>query len=193
MSGIFKAISVLFLDLVETGVIGLSLFLVIYLFFVQPHQVNGQSMVPNFQNGEYLLTDKVSYKFGLPKRGDVVVFHAPDGANCPTGTGCDFIKRVIATPGETVELRDNIIVVNGQPLPESYLPSDFVTEPGDYSRNRTVIMEDGEYFLVGDNRSHSSDSRAWGPVPIDRIVGRAFLVYWPMSVAGLIPKVSYPF
>ena len=193
MSGILKAISALFLDLVETGVIGLSLFLVIYLFFVQPHQVNGQSMVPNFQNGEYLLTDKVSYKFGLPKRGDVVVFHAPDSANCPTGTGCDFIKRVIATPGETVELRDNIILVNGQPLPEPYLPSDFVTEPGDYSRNRTMMMEDGEYFLVGDNRSHSSDSRAWGPVPIDRIVGRAFLVYWPISVAGLIPKVSYPF
>ncbi len=193
MSGILKVLSVLFLDLVETGVIGLSLFLVIYLFFVQPHQVNGQSMVPNFQNGEYLLTDKVSYKFGSPQRGDVVVFHAPDSANCPTGTGCDFIKRVIAMPGETVELRDNIILVNGQPLPETYLPADFVTEPGDYSRNRTLLMEEDEYFLVGDNRSHSSDSRAWGPVPLDRIVGRAFLVYWPVSVAGLIPKVSYPF
>lgn len=183
----------MFLDIVETGVIGLSLFLVVYLFFVQPHQVNGQSMVPNFQNGEYLLTDKVSYKFGEPKRGDVVVFHAPDSANCPNGTGCDFIKRVIATPGETVELKDNAIYVNNQKLPEHYLPADFVTEPGEYSRDRLMTMEEGEYFLVGDNRSHSSDSRAWGPVPLNRIVGRAFFVYWPMSVAGLIPKVTYPF
>ncbi len=183
----------MFLDIVETGVIGLSLFLVVYLFFVQPHQVNGQSMVPNFQNGEYLLTDKVSYKFGEPKRGDVVVFHAPDSANCPNGTGCDFIKRVIATPGETVELKDNAIYVNNQKLPEPYLPADFVTEPGEYSRDRLMTMEEGEYFLVGDNRSHSSDSRAWGPVPLSRIVGRAFFVYWPMSVAGMIPKVTYPF
>ena len=106
----------LFLDFMETIVIALSIFLVVYLFFMQPHQVNGQSMVPNFQSGEYVLTDKISYKLRDPQRGEVIVFHAPPAANCPEGTGCDFIKRVIGLPGDTVEVKNDQVKVNGHIL-----------------------------------------------------------------------------
>ena len=182
-----------FLDLIETVVIGFTLFLVVYLFFAQPHQVNGQSMVPNFQNGEYLLTDKISYRFGDPKRGDVIVFHAPDSANCPEGTGCDFIKRVIALPGEQVEVKDNAIYVNGSKLEEDYIPDDFPIQPGAFTQGRVIELGQDEYFVSGDNRPYSSDSRAWGPLPKENIVGRAFFAYWPLSILGPIKHAEYNF
>lgn len=191
MSSIVKSIGSLFLDFTETIVIGLSLFLVVYLFFMQPHQVNGESMVPNFQSGDYVLTDKVSYKLGVPERGDVIVFHAPASANCPSGTGCDFIKRVLGLPGEQVEVKNNAIFIDGQPLTEPYIPASFETNPGAFSRNRVIILGPNEYFAVGDNRPYSSDSRAWGPVPFDNIVGRAFFRYWPADSVGTVDRVTY--
>lgn len=191
MPSFFKTIGEFFLDIIETVVIALSIFLVVYLFFMQPHQVNGQSMVPNFQNGEYVLTDKVSYRLGEPERGDVVVFHAPEAANCPQGTGCDFIKRVIGLPGETVEVKDNHIYVNNQPLSEPYIPDTYPIQAGAYTKNRAVSLSQGEYFVAGDNRPYSSDSRAWGPITKDEIVGRAFFRYWPFSKMGWLPKVTY--
>ncbi|HPS40924.1 MAG TPA: signal peptidase I, partial [Candidatus Woesebacteria bacterium] len=90
MSSFVEKIGSTFLDLIETMAISFSIFLVIYLFLLQPHQVNGQSMVPNFQSGEQVLTDKITYKTRDPQRGEVVVFHAPPDANCVEGTGCDF-------------------------------------------------------------------------------------------------------
>ncbi|MDQ3008533.1 MAG: signal peptidase I [bacterium] len=191
MAKILRTLSEFFLDIVETVVIALSIFLVVYLFFMQPHQVNGQSMVPNFQTGEYVLTDKVSYKIGDPNRGDVVVFHAPESAQCPQGTGCDFIKRVLGLPGETVSVSNNKIVVNGTPLAEEYIPADFETLPGNFIKNRTVTLGPNEYFVAGDNRPHSSDSRSWGPIDKSAIVGKAFMRYWPFDQAGLLPGVSY--
>lgn len=191
IKNVVSSVSALFLDLVETLVIGLSLFLVIYLFFMQPHQVSGQSMEPNLINNDYVLTDKVSYRVGTPKRGDVVVIHAPEAANCPTGTGCDFIKRLIGLPGETIAVKDNGIFVNGKKLPEPYIPSDFQTLAGNYTKGREVVLGEDQYFVVGDNRLHSSDSRAWGPVARDGIVGRAFFRYWPVEDIASIPAVSY--
>jgi signal peptidase I len=193
MTSALKSFSRFFLDLIETIVIGLSLFLVVYLFFLQPHQVNGQSMVPNFQSGDYVLTDKVSYRFGEPQRGDVIVFHAPESANCPVGTGCDFIKRILAVPGETVEVRDNAVLVDGVPLQEDYIPADFQTQPGSFTRDRAFTLGIDEYFAVGDNRPYSSDSRAWGPIHRSEIVGRAFFRYWPISEAGVIRSAEYQF
>lgn len=178
---ILSSVSTIFLDLVETLVIGISLFLVIYLFFMQPHQVSGQSMEPTLMNGDYVLTDKVSYRTGDPKRGDVVVIHAPEAANCPTGTGCDFIKRMIGLPGDSIEIKDNHIYLNGTLLEESYIAPEVTTLPGNYTRDRVVTLADNQYFVVGDNRMHSSDSRAWGPVTKEGIVGRAFFRYWPMK------------
>ena len=193
MSFSTKRIGAFFLDLMETLVISLSIFLVVYLFFLQPHQVNGQSMVPNFQSGEYVLTDKISFKMGEPQRGQIVVFHAPEGAGCVKGTGCDFIKRILALPGETVEVRDNSVIVNGRTLPEPYIPDDFVTMPGLATRGVAITLGPNEFFAVGDNRPYSSDSRAWGPITKADIVGRAFFRYWPPSVIGPIVKAEYGF
>jgi signal peptidase I len=187
----FKALSSAFLDIIEIVVVALSIFLVVYLFFMQPHQVNGQSMEPTLISGEYVLTDKVSYQTGSPRRGDVVVFHAPEAAGCAAGTGCDFIKRVLALPGDTVMVKDEKMYVNGQPLDEYYLPADFTSPPGAFTRGeREVILGQDEYFVVGDNRHFSSDSRAWGPISRSAIVGRAFFRYWPVNKAGFIPRVE---
>jgi len=179
------------LDLVETIVIGLSLFLVVYLFLVQPHQVNGQSMLPSFESGEYVLTDKVSYRVGEPKRGDVIVFHAPEPANCTAGTGCDFIKRIIALPGESVEVKSNGLYINDEKLLETYIPDTYETSAGAFTRDRKVVLGPDEYFVVGDNREHSSDSRSWGPIARSNIVGKAFFRYWPAEKIGLIESANY--
>jgi len=192
MSDTLTKVGSFFTDLMETLVISASIFLIVYLFFVQPHQVNGQSMVPNFQSGEYVLTDKVSYKMGLPKRGEVIVFHAPEAAHCAQGTGCDFIKRILAVPGDTVEVKDNAIYVNGELLPEPYIPADFKILPGAYTKNGPVVMGPNEYFASGDNRPYSSDSRTWGPITKQDIVGKAFFRYWPPAVVGLIKPATYP-
>lgn len=191
MKNIFKSFSSFFLDIAETMVIGASFFLIVYLFFVQPHQVNGRSMFPTFNSGDYLLTNKISYRLGNPKMGDVVVFHAPEQANCPTGTGCDFIKRIIAVPGDTISLQDNNYYVNGEKVNESYIPVDYKTLPGKFIEGRTVTMGPDEYFVSGDNREFSSDSRVWGPITKDDIVGKAFVRYWPVSDFGLVKDVTY--
>lgn len=191
MHSIFRSIGSLFLDIAETLTIGASFFLIVYLFFMQPHQVNGRSMYPTFNSGDYLLTNKISYRMGDPQRGDVVVFHAPPEANCPEGTGCDFIKRVLAVPGDTLEVKNNGIYVNGAQLPEPYIPADFETQAGKFTLNGMVIMGPNEYFTVGDNRPYSSDSRVWGPVDKSEIVGKAFFRYWPLDQAGFIEAVEY--
>ena len=186
MGNVLKAFGEFFLELIETVVIALSIFLVVYLLLVQPHQVNGESMVPTFKNGEYLLTDKISYRLGKPQRGDIIVFHAPEKANCPEGTGCDFIKRIIALPGETISLQAGYFYVNGQKFDEPYLPAGLQTTGGRFIEGKNITLGSNEYFVSGDNRPYSSDSRAWGPITPDEIVGKAFFRYWPLSVAGLI-------
>lgn len=187
-----KALSSVFLDIIEIVVVALSIFLVVYLFFMQPHQVNGQSMEPTLISKEYVLTDKVSYQTGSPRRGDVVVFHAPESAGCADGTGCDFIKRVIGLPGDMIMIRENKVYVNGQPLAEPYLPEGITTPPANFTRDeREIVLGQDEYFAIGDNREFSSDSRAWGPITKSNIVGRAFMRYWPLSKAGIIPRVQW--
>ena len=176
------------LDLVETVVSSLAIFFVVYIFIVQPHQVNGHSMDPNLQTVEYLLTEKVSYRFNQPERGDVIVFRAPESA-C-IGTGCDYIKRIIGLPGETVQVIGGKIYINGQQLDESaYLAESVVTSPGAYTANeREVRLSDNQYFVSGDNRAYSSDSRYWGPIERESIIGKAFFSYWPVATFGLIDQ-----
>ncbi len=191
MSGFFSSIGEFFLEVTQTVVVVLSIFLILYLFIMQPHQVNGLSMYPNFDNGEYLLTDKISYKTGTPQRGDVVVFHAPETAQCPQGTGCDFIKRIIAVPGETIEVKNNGYYINGEKLVEPYIPDENYTRPGAYTQGRAITLGPNEYFVSGDNRPHSSDSRAWGPITPKEIVGKAFFRYWPIKSIGVIQHMRY--
>lgn len=173
------------LDFVETIVVSLAIFALVYLFLFQPHQVEGRSMEPSFANGEYILTDKVSYRFREPERGDVVVFHSPQDERV------DFIKRITAVPGDTVEVRGGYLYLNGQKLPES-----FINDPGKVAQGRflregeTATLGPDQYMVMGDNRLHSSDSREWGPVGLEQIVGRAFFRYWPVEVFGVLPTTE---
>jgi len=192
MFGILKIIGGFFLDIIETAVFALSIFVLVYVFLAQPHQVSGNSMYPTFHNGEYLLTNKLSYRTGVPKRGDVIIFRAPATAHCPTGGACDFIKRIIGEPKDRLSLRGGHFYVNGQLLPEAYLPEGLDT-PGDYylSEGREIILREDEYFAVGDNRHGSSDSRAWGPIQAKAIIGKAWIRYWPFSKLGVIEDINY--
>src|SRR4030043_2017214 len=111
-----QKLSAFFLDILEVVVFAIAIFLLIYLLVLQPHKIKGQSMVPNFDDGEYLLTDKITYRFRQPMRGDVIVFEAPNSQDE------EFIKRIIATPGEKIDLANGKIIVNNQVLIESNLP-----------------------------------------------------------------------
>src|SRR3989344_4245510 len=171
-----------FLDIIETAVFALSIFVFVYVFLAQPHQVSGRSMVPTFQNGDFLLTNKMAYRRGLPSRGDVIIFRAPSTAHCPSGGACDFIKRIIGLPGETVSIQSGHVYIDGELLPEEYLPEEYVTRGDAFLRDgMEYTVEDGEYFVMGDNRPGSSDSRAFGPVPVKNFIGRAWIRYWPFD------------
>ena len=186
MIEILKSIGSFFLDIIETVVVALAIFVVCYLFLFQPHQVKGNSMLPNFHDGEYILTDKVSYRFGEPQRGDVVVFKAPRNEEV------DYIKRIIALPGEEVKVEANAVYINNNILTESYLTSEYPTYPGTFlTEGNNVSVPADSYFVLGDNRNHSSDSREWGFIKRDGIVGRAFFRYWPFTKLGLLPKMKY--
>jgi signal peptidase I len=174
-----------FLDFLETIVVSLAIFAVVYIFLFQPHQVDGQSMVPNFHNAEYILTDKLSYRIHEPKRGDVVVFHSPQDERV------DFIKRILGVPGDTLKISDGYVYLNGIKLEEGYVNDPGAVLAGRFLReNLEVEVPPGQYFVMGDNRGHSSDSREWGFVSRPGIVGRAFFRYWPVKVFGLIPTAE---
>ncbi|OIN89131.1 signal peptidase I [Candidatus Beckwithbacteria bacterium CG1_02_47_37] len=175
-----------FLDFIETIVIALAIFVVVYRFLFQPHQVKGSSMYDNFHDGEYLLTDKVTYRFRSPERGDVVVFKAPQNEDY------DYIKRIIALPGDTVKISGGQVFVNNTLINESgFLDARITTHAGLYAKEgQNVTIPAAEYFVMGDNRNNSSDSREWGPVPAANLVGRTWLRYWPVNLLGVIDK--YP-
>ena len=177
-------------DTLESVIVSFSFFLIVYIFFMQPHQVSGHSMDYNFQDGQYVLTDKISFKFRQPQRGEVVVFHAPKVA-CPNTTNCDFIKRLIGLPNESISIVDNKYYINGQLLNEAYIPKDVPTITGIFMNDRTITLKEDEYFVSGDNRLGSSDSRFWGPIKKDQVVGRVFFSYWPFNRLGLIKKPNY--
>lgn len=178
------------LDFVQSIVLALSVFVLLYLFVVQPNEVNGNSMVPNFQNRERILTDKLSYQFGEPKRGDVVVFKAPASEPCSENE-CEYIKRIIGIPGDRVMVFGGQVYLNGELLKQDFLPADFVTEPGAFSQEGVEIeVPEDSYLVFGDNRSHSRDGREFGPISRKLILGKAFFRYWPLDVIGLLPSIS---
>src|SRR3989304_10166262 len=152
-----KRLGTFFLDFLEIIVFAVAIFLFFYLLILQPHKIKGDSMQPNYPDGEYLLTDKVTYRFREPKRGDVIVFEAP-GSN-----GEEFIKRIIGLPGERISLNNGKVYINSSILSEIYLPETYQTNGSSFlSDNKEVIVPDGNYFVMGDNRGASYDSRSWG-------------------------------
>ena len=183
---LFKAIFGFFFDILESIVVALAIFVVVYLFLYQPHQVKGASMEPNFHDGEYILTNKYEYRFGLPKRGDVIVFRSPQNPDI------DFIKRVIGLPGEQVKLINNHYYINGKILNEEYIAKELYTYQGSYLKEgQEVTVPEDYYFVSGDNRPRSSDSREFGPISRSSIIGRSQLRYYPFNRFGIIPGINY--
>lgn len=158
-----------------------TIFLTVVIFFliqtvVRNFRVVGNSMEPNLHDSQYLIVDKISYRLGEPRRGDVIVFEPP---NRP---GEDYVKRVIGRPGELVEVRNGQVLVNNRPLDEPY-----VGYPASYSMAARRIGPN-ELFVLGDNRNSSSDSHNWGMLSQDKVVGRAWISYWPPDKWGVIPR-----
>ncbi len=140
--------------------------------------VDGPSMQPNFYTGQFLIVSRANYLLAEPQRGQIVVFQYPKD---PTQ---DYIKRVIGLPGDTIEIRDTQVYVNGAMLDEPY-----INEPCDarHCPDRTWIIGEDEYFVMGDNRNHSSDSRVFGPVPRQNLIGEALVRYWPPADWNVMP------
>jgi signal peptidase I len=152
----------------------------IRLFIAEPFLVYGSSMEPNFETGDYLIVDELSYKVGVPKRGDVVVLVPP---NEPTK---HFIKRIIGLPGETVDVKGNVVTITNKEHPEGIVLSEpYVTFQSD--RVAHMSLKSDEYFVMGDNRTVSFDSRSWGPLPAKNITGKAFLRLYPFSGISVEP------
>lgn len=166
---------------------------IIRAFLVQPFFVQGQSMETNFHNGNYLLVNQLSYKFGQPQRGDVVVFKAPPEPSE------NYIKRIVGLPGETVELKNGQVVVynaehrGGVVLDEDgYEPDGVETQPE--SNETRWELGSNQYFVLGDNRDpgKSSDSRAWGPLDKNLLVGKAWLRVYPLAQFGFVKHQDFP-
>jgi signal peptidase I len=146
----------------------LILALTVHLFLAQATIVYGQSMEPNLYERQRLIIDKVSYRFFPPERNDIVVIAIPDMEEM-------LVKRVIGLPGETVEVRNGVVYVNGAPLPEPF-PHDLGTES-----REAIVLGPLNYYVMGDNRDNSNDSRTFGPVQREYILGRVWLRYWPLD------------
>lgn len=179
---ILRKIYYFFIDIIQTLLLATSVFFVVYVFLFRPYQVTGSSMHPSFVNKEYVLTNLFSVRFGDVQRGDVIVFKSS------TDDEKDFIKRVIGIPGDTVSLKDGLVYVNNEKLDESlYLDKNVTTYGGSFLREGGLVtVTPGSYFVLGDNRSASSDSREWGFVTKDKIIGKSFFVYWPVEEARLV-------
>jgi signal peptidase I len=179
-----------------------GLALAIQAFVVKPYQIPSESMVPTLEVGQRVLVNRVIYHFGDPDAGDIVVFHPPRGADrgnqcgvqrgageaCPEPTpersDTNFIKRVVAVGGDRLRIEDGIPIVNGEPVDGSW-----ETRPcggsGSCNLPEEIVIPEDHYFMMGDNRGASDDSRFWGPVPRDWIIGKAFLTYWPPDRVGI--------
>lgn len=173
-------------ETIKVVVISLAIILPIRYYLVQPFFVKGASMEPNFEDGDYILVNEISYRFSTPERGDVVIFRYP------LDQSQFFIKRIIGLPNETVEIKNNTVTVynkdkpKGLVLDESYLASSQIT-----LGNSVTKIDDNEYLVLGDNRLQSSDSRRWGLVNKSLITGKAFLRPWPITKAIKTPSVTY--
>src|SRR3989339_1435448 len=181
MLKILKGFFEFVMDILETVVFIGSLFIVVYLFVMQPNQVKGASMDPTFNSGDYIFTSKISSKFRAYERGDVVVFKSPKNPDI------EYIKRIIGLPGDVVNISNGVVKVNDTQLPENYIAA--TTNPWDggcIKDNVPYIVPADYIFVMGDNRPRSSDSREFCAVTIDSIIGDVFYRYFPANVVGVI-------
>lgn len=162
-------------EIVQFTLIALLIILPFRLFIAQPFVVSGASMYPTFNDGDYLIVDQLSYRLSDPQRGSVIIFKYP---NDPSKF---FIKRIIGLPGEKVVLENGVVTINDTEV----LDSSYVDKT--QKDNLEVVLSEDEYFVMGDNRAHSSDSRSWGPLPEEFIVGRPLVQLLPITGLSLFP------
>jgi signal peptidase I len=177
------------IEIAETLVLTVVIFFVIQTFVAQPFKVEMDSMQHTLEPDDYVLVDRLSPRWAGYSRGDVVVFNPPQAW---TSRPEPYIKRVIGVGGDTVDVRDDgLVYVNGAALDERYLFADDAGMPEPTISGQTQwVVPDGELFVMGDHRQQSADSRVFGSIPIDSVVGRAFVRYWPLSVFGLLEVPS---
>lgn len=167
-------------DFLRFIIVSALIIIPIRTWVAQPFLVRGASMEPTFEDGEYLIIDEITYRFREPERGEVIVFRFPQDPSK------FFIKRVIGLPGEKIEIRSNKILINDKELGEFYLEEVLTTPDG------VVELDAGEYFMLGDNRLFSSDSRKWGALERHFIIGRALVRLWPPARIDFLPgKAKY--
>ena len=172
-----KKIFIFIWETFKIVVISLAIIIPVRYYLVQPFFVRGASMTPNFDNGQYLVIDEISYRFEGPERGEVVVF------KYPLDPSQYYIKRIIGLPGETIEIKDGQVIIYNQDFPQgmaldesSYLAAGTIT----WGETKVELAQD-EYFVLGDNRQASSDSRQWGGLAEKNIIGRVWLRAWPFD------------
>lgn len=163
------------LDLLEAVIIALALAIVIRYFLFEPFVIPSGSMEPTLQPGDRIIVSKLSYRLSEPQREDIVVFRYPPNPRLV------YIKRLVAVGGDTVEIADNRLYINGKPVPEPYLPE------GSYMHDfGPVEVPPGNFLVLGDNRNNSEDSRVWGLLPEENVLGKAMLLFWPPGRIRLI-------
>ena len=162
-------------EVLEVVVIAVVLALVIRFFVVEPFYIPSESMLPTLEVNDRIIVSKVNYYFTSPERGEILVF------KYPLDLSQNFVKRLIAVGGETVELKNSVLYINGEAVPEDYLPPDLR-----YSNFGPVEVPEGHFFMMGDNRNSSSDSRTWGYVDEELLIGRAMLIIWPFDRFGVV-------
>ena len=188
------------LELVVIVAVAIGLALLIQAFLIKPYRIPSESMEPTLDVGQRVLVSRFNYHFSDPDRGDVVVFHPPKGANSntcaapkPEDQACslptpqrdsvNFIKRIVAVPGDTLSIRNGHAIVNGKPQKDDFTSP---CAPGTCNFPRSIKIPPGHFFMMGDNRGASDDSRFWGPVPRKWIIGQAFATYWPPKRWGIL-------
>lgn len=179
------AVIVFVLEVIQIVVIALAIIVPVRYFLIQPFIVKGASMEPNFYENEYLIVDEISFRFRAIGRGEAVVLEPP------TGIDDFYIKRIIGLPSETVEIKDGVITIFNNDYPNGFvLAESYITEftPG----HQRVTLAQDEYFVMGDNRDESLDSRKFGAVPTNNIIGRVWLRGLPFSRIGIVDSPEYP-
>ena len=180
------------LEVVETLVLTIVIFVGIQVFVAQPYKVEQVSMENSLMPGQYVLVDKLTPRWAPYSRGDIVVFDPPE--TWSPGGSVPFIKRVIGVPGDRIELRDGNVFVNDVKLQEPYVFEDRAvsrgTEPTPGGPTEWRVPA-GDLFVMGDHRDESADSRIFGPIAVGHVIGRAWLRYWPFDTFGILPEPSY--
>jgi signal peptidase I len=174
------------LEVFEIAAIAVAAVFIVRTFLIQPFLVDGTSMYPTFSNGDYVLTDELTYRIRPPERGEVVVFHDV------TDPSTYLIKRIIGLPGERVVIKNNTVTIYNQQHPDGFVLDETYLPPGTMTAgDEDLTLSSSSYFMMGDNRAVSYDSRSWGPLPAGNIVGLVRFRLWPLTAIDLFSAPQY--